>query len=63
LLPLPSTTLWSTLLARDSLRAADIVIVFTRQDGVDWDLLERDARLVFDCCRALRTKSAKVVRL
>ena len=45
------------------LRRQDLVLVLVPQAGVDWDLVAREAPLVFDCCNALRRSGGRVVRL
>ena len=53
----------SVSMDRKTLAEADLVIVFVPQVGVDWQLIGKEARLVLDCCNALRRKDEKVVRL
>jgi UDP-N-acetyl-D-glucosamine dehydrogenase len=53
----------STAMTPDRLREADVVVILTPQVGVDWRLVEREGRLVFDCCNALGKRNGKVVRL
>jgi UDP-N-acetyl-D-glucosamine dehydrogenase len=50
-------------LTPESVSSQDLIIIFVPQVEVDWDLLVNSARLVFDCCRAIRQKDPKVVRL
>lgn len=50
-------------LTREMLAAQDLVIVFVAQTGVDWELLADAAPLIFDCCRAIRRRDPKVIRL
>ena len=56
-------TLRSVPVTADTVGGYDLVVVFTCQSGVDWKLIESEARLIFDCCNAFGTKSEKVVRL
>lgn len=49
--------------ALDALEEQDLVIVFTRQAGVDWERIATEAVLVFDCCNALKRKGGNVHRL
>jgi UDP-N-acetyl-D-glucosamine dehydrogenase len=53
----------SARMTPERLRDADLVLILTPQVGVDWRLVEREARLVFDCCNALGKRNGKVVRL
>jgi UDP-N-acetyl-D-glucosamine dehydrogenase len=53
----------SARMTPERLRAADLVLILTPQVSVDWRLVEREARLVFDCCNALGKRNGKVVRL
>lgn len=47
----------------DDLKGQDLVIIFTRQSGVDWEKIVAEATLVFDCCNALKRKGGNVHRL
>jgi UDP-N-acetyl-D-glucosamine dehydrogenase len=53
----------SAALTTDTLEAADLVVAFVPQEGVDWDLVARHAPLVLDCCNALGRRGGSVVRL
>lgn len=50
-------------LTGDVLAAQDAVLIFVKQEGVDWQLVASDSRLVFDCCNALGRKEGNVHRL
>lgn len=56
-------TMPSSPMTAESLREQDLVTVFVRQSDVDWQLVGRDATLVFDCCNALGKRNHKIVRL
>jgi UDP-N-acetyl-D-glucosamine dehydrogenase len=58
-----SKELRSTALSEKMLEGQDLVVLLTRQEGVDWDLVVRGAPVVFDCCRATKSKKPKIVRL
>jgi UDP-N-acetyl-D-glucosamine dehydrogenase len=45
-----------------SVEAADLVVIFVPQDGVDWALVEK-GRAVLDCCNALGRRLPNVTRL
>lgn len=44
-------------------RDQDLVLIFVRQDGVDWQRLKSEAPLIFDCCNALGRTGGNVHRL
>lgn len=46
-----------------NIREQDLVLVFIRQQGVDWKLIEEESLLIFDCCNALGKSEGKVSRL
>ncbi|HEX2030301.1 MAG TPA: nucleotide sugar dehydrogenase [Actinomycetota bacterium] len=45
------------------LRGVDVAIPFVAQHGVDWDLVAREAPLVFDACNALGRRGGHIHRL
>lgn len=53
----------SATLSDESLAAQDLVLVFVRQEGVDWESLAARSRLIFDCCNALGRKGGNIFRL
>ena len=53
----------SVPIAGDVLGTQDLVVILVPQVDVDWFLVEERSQLVFDCCKAIETKSAKVERL
>ncbi len=55
--------LQSVALAPERLRRQDLVLVLVRQEGVEWEIVARDAPLIFDCCNALGKRNHKVTRL
>ena len=57
------TTYSSQPLTAEVLGAHDLVVILVPQVEVDWFLIEEKAQLVFDCCKAIGTRSAKVHRL
>ncbi|MFN2589880.1 MAG: nucleotide sugar dehydrogenase [Actinomycetota bacterium] len=61
--PFGGTEIESEPLTPETLRAADIVIVFVAQEGVDWELVAREAPLVFDACNALGRRDEHIARL
>jgi UDP-N-acetyl-D-glucosamine dehydrogenase len=50
-------------LTEEVIRSQDMVVIFIPQNGIDWDLLVREAACIFDCCNALRHKGSSVERL
>ena len=46
-----------------SLGQQDLVVVLVAQHGVDWELVASHARLVLDCCNALKRKGDNIRRL
>lgn len=56
-------TFVSTPIGGDLLGAQDLVVILVPQVGVDWFLVEEQSDLVFDCCKAIESKSTKVERL
>jgi UDP-N-acetyl-D-glucosamine dehydrogenase len=63
--PIAETSLDSSPLTAETLRAADLVVAFVPQDDVDWGLIAREAKVVFDCCNALKDvrPQGRIVRL
>lgn len=53
----------SVELTPDLVRAQDLVVVFVKQDSVDWGLLESEANRIFDCCNAFGRADEKIARL
>lgn len=45
------------------LATQDLVLVFVRQDGVDWERIAEHAPLIFDCCNAFGRTSERIHRL
>ena len=56
-------SLRSMALTHDALAAQDLTVILIPQIEVDWLLIEASSNLVFDCCKAIETRSAKVHRL
>ena len=56
-------TFESVELDAQMLTEQDAVIILIPQSFVDWVFVEEHAPLVFDCCGAMKMKSAKVTRL
>ena len=50
-------------LTNEMLRSQDLVVVLVPQTGVDWEMLEREAPMILDCCNAFGKKNDKVTRL
>jgi nucleotide sugar dehydrogenase len=50
-------------LTPELLRSQDLVVVLAPQTGVDWELIEREALMVLDCCNAFGKRNDKIVRL
>ena len=50
-------------LTPELLQEQDLVLVLVAQQDVDWELIAKEASLVFDCCNALQRKGDNVVRL
>ena len=53
----------SESLSDGTLAAQDLVLVFVRQEGVDWEDLAARAQLIFDCCNAFGRKGGNIFRL
>lgn len=53
----------STPLDAPTIVNQDLILILIRQDGVDWHLLNEHARLVFDCCNALKARGPNIKRL
>ena len=53
----------SVALDEAALVEADLVVIFIPQSGVDWELVARSGRMIFDCCNALGKTSASIYRL
>lgn len=62
-LSLQGQELNSVELGPDIVRPQDLVVVFTKQHGVDWGELEQHAELIFDCCNAFGRRLQNGVRL
>ncbi|MGH2756839.1 MAG: nucleotide sugar dehydrogenase [Actinomycetota bacterium] len=60
---LQDQTLSSVALEPDVVADQDIVVILVPQIGVDWELVASQARLVLDCCNALRRKTPTIHRL
>jgi UDP-N-acetyl-D-glucosamine dehydrogenase len=58
-----STTRRSEELTTDNLRSYDCVVVVTDHSGFDYDLIQRESKLVVDCRNAIRRRADNVVRL
>lgn len=56
-------TLESTPLTAETLRGADVVVVFAKQLGVDWALVATESQRVLDCCNAIGQTSDVIRRL
>ena len=56
-------TFSSVDLTDQALDVSDIVIILVPQSNVDWERVAEGSRLVFDCCNALKKKSATIHRL
>ncbi|MDQ4065011.1 MAG: nucleotide sugar dehydrogenase, partial [Actinomycetota bacterium] len=50
-------------LTAELLQSQDLVVILIPQLNVDWLLVEAAAPLIFDCCKAIETRSPKVERL
>lgn len=53
----------SVELSREELDEKDLVMIFVRQHGIDWEQLVTQAPLIFDCCNALGRVSDSIYRL
>ena len=53
----------SVALSPDLLRRQDLVLVLVKQEGVEWELVVREAPVIFDCCNAIGKRNEKVTRL
>jgi UDP-N-acetyl-D-glucosamine dehydrogenase len=50
-------------LKREMVTQQDLVVIFSKQHGVDWRLVEEAGQRIFDCCNALGRRTEKVTRL
>lgn len=50
-------------LTPERLRDQDLVLVLVPQQGVDWEVIAREAPLIFDCCNVLGKRNDKITRL
>ena len=57
------TSMRSIPLNADTISGQDVIVILIPQTGVDWNLIEQHGSVIFDCCRAIRHRSAKVTRL
>jgi UDP-N-acetyl-D-glucosamine dehydrogenase len=53
----------SHALTSETLQAADLVVIFVSQHGIDWPLIVNEGVRVFDCCNALGRQDDKITRL
>jgi len=58
-----STTRRSEELTAENLRGYDCVVIVTDHSGFDYDLVQRESKLVVDCRNAIRRRADNVVRL
>lgn len=53
----------SVRLTAEALESKDLVVILIPQVDVDWLLVAERAKAIFDCCKAIEPRSAKVQRL
>ncbi|MGH2787973.1 MAG: nucleotide sugar dehydrogenase [Actinomycetota bacterium] len=62
-LQLRSKNIRSSALTKEHLRSQDLVVVLVSQVNVDWELVAKESKLVFDCCRAIGRGSNRIFYL